>query len=261
MAQLEFDDTVAQQLEALYNARDVRRRRALVTEALAAASGDRIIDVGCGPGFYLAELVDVVGANGSLLGLDMSQAMIALAQKRTAGLANVAVHQAELSAIPAPDDDFDKALCVQVMEYVTDPEPALCEIRRVLRPGGTIVVWDVDWSTLSWHSSDVERMGRILSAWDHHLAHPALPRRLGSHLRGAGFADVAMAAHVFATDRLDPETYGGVTLPLITAFVAGREEVGRDELDAWRLDQQELDQRGEFYFSCVQVCFVATKPG
>jgi hypothetical protein len=47
VAQLEFDDTVAQQLESLYNARDVRRRRALVTEALAAASGDRIIDVGC----------------------------------------------------------------------------------------------------------------------------------------------------------------------------------------------------------------------
>ena len=37
-----------------------------------------------------------------------------------------------------------------------------------LRPGGRVVIWDIDWSTVSWHSTDTARMGRMLAAWDRH---------------------------------------------------------------------------------------------
>jgi SAM-dependent methyltransferase len=48
---------------------------------------------------------------------------------------------------------FDRALSVQVLEYVSDPAAALADLHRALRPGGRLVVWDVDWSTVSWHST------------------------------------------------------------------------------------------------------------
>jgi arsenite methyltransferase len=259
--QVDFNEAVAQQLEVLYGTRDVRRRRALVIDALAPSTRERIIDVGCGPGFYVADLLEVVGPEGSVVGVDMSPDMIALAKRRTAERANVALHEGDLSRLPASDGEFDAALCVQVMEYVDDPVTALAEIHRVLRPGGRLVVWDVDWSTLSWHSSDEQRMRRVLSIWDQHLAHPALPRTLGAALRSAGYENVTMTAHVFATDRLDPETYGGSALTVMAGFVAGRSGLEPGELDAWRADQDELHRRGEFYFSCVQVCFQAGKPG
>ncbi len=65
MAQVEFDEGVAKQLEVLYNRRDLVRRRRLVREAVAAQPGEHVLDVGCGPGFYVTELLDQVGVDGS----------------------------------------------------------------------------------------------------------------------------------------------------------------------------------------------------
>jgi len=57
MAQFVFDEKVAAQLEQVYHGADLLRRRRLVRAALGAKPGERILDLGCGPGFYLAELV------------------------------------------------------------------------------------------------------------------------------------------------------------------------------------------------------------
>ena len=85
MNRLEFDDRVVRQLEEAYEKRDMRRRRRLVHEALAPAPGERILDVGCGPGFYVAELLDAVGPEGSVVGVDGSAASLAVAARRSEG--------------------------------------------------------------------------------------------------------------------------------------------------------------------------------
>jgi arsenite methyltransferase len=97
--------------------------------------------------------------------------------------------------LPVDDGSFDAVLSVQVVEYVPDADLALAELNRVLRPGGRAVVWDVDWTTVSWHSTDPAGMERALRAWDEHLAHSALPRTLAARLRSAGFDDVAADGH------------------------------------------------------------------
>ncbi len=258
MGQLEFDESLGKELESLYRTRDVLRRRALIREALGARRGERILDAGCGPGFYLAELLDDVGDEGSVVGVDQSPQMLALAAGRLEGRDNVAFHEAEVSSMPVEAEDFDAALCVQVLEYVPDAAAALAEIRRAVRPGGRVVVWDVDWSTVSFHSADPERMQRALKAWDGHLAHPALPRTLATALRAAGFEDIRAEGHAFASAELDPETYGGALLPLIERYLAGREDVGH-EAAAWAAEQRDLGERGEYFFAVTQVCFTATR--
>ena len=85
LSQLQFDADAAKRIEALYMIRDATRRRALVRKALAAAPGERILDVGCGPGFYCAELAAEVGPSGSVVGVDSSKAMLELAGRRCAG--------------------------------------------------------------------------------------------------------------------------------------------------------------------------------
>ena len=102
-------------------------------------------------------------------------------------------------------------------------------------------------------------MRRALSAWDEHLAHPALPRTLAADLRRAGFEDVRAEGHIFATTELDPQTYSGALLPLMEDYVAGRQDFGETEAAAWANEQRELGERGEFFFSVTQFCFAATR--
>jgi arsenite methyltransferase len=260
MSQLVFDEETGAQLEALYATADAVRRRRIVREALAAAPGERVLDVGCGPGFYCAELADEVGATGSIVGLDSSPAMLALAERRCSGRGNVELAQAEAVSLTVGDSSVDVALSVQVLEYVADVDAALREMHRALRPGGRAVVWDIDWATVSYQSEDEARTERVLRAWDEHLAHPSLPRTLAARLRAVGFEDVSMDAHAFATIELDPERYGAVLLPLIEAFVVGRGGVTESEAKAWAAEQRALGERGAFYFTSTQLCFSARKP-
>ncbi len=259
MSQLVFDDNLVGQLESLYRKRDILRRRALVREAVGAQPRERILDVGCGPGFYLAELLEQVGPRGSMVGVDVSPQMLAVAARRCAAHANVAFHEAPATALPVGDASFDAALSVQVFEYVADTQAALAEIHRALRPGGRVVIWDVDWATVSWHSADPERMDRALRAWDAHLAHPSLPHTLTAQLRAAGFEDVRAEGHVFSDCEFSSESYAAATLPLIESFLVGSGKIGEAEARAWAAEQRELGARGEYFFACVQFCFAATK--
>ena len=259
MSQLEFDRRLIQRLERLYSTRDVLRRRELVRAALGARSGDRILDVGCGPGFYVTELLETVGREGSVAGVDKSADMLAVAARRAAGHGNVEFHEADATSLPVPDASFERAVCVQVLEYVRDVPAALAEMHRALRPGGRILVWDVDWATVSWHAIDRQLMRRVLAAWDRHLTHPSVPRTLAAQLRDAGFADVRMDAHAFATTELIPDAYGGSLVPLLEQYVAEQGGMSREQARAWAEEQRELGDRGEFFFTVTQFCFTAAK--
>ena len=259
MSQLVFDEDAARQIDAAYQIEDAVRRRATARAALAAAPGERILDVGCGPGYYCAELLEEVGPEGSIVGVDASTPMLRLAQRRCEGHDNVTFHQSDVLSLPVEDQAFDAALCVQVLEYVEDAKAGLAEMRRALRPGGRVLIWDIDWATLSWHSEKPDRMDRVLKAWDEHLAHPALPRILGPRLRAAGFDDVHVTSHPFLTLEYGAQTYARAVAPLIADFVTGREGLSEADAAGWLAELSELDERGEFFFTANQFCFTATR--
>jgi arsenite methyltransferase len=260
VSQLEFDRRDAERLEQLYATRDVLRRRELVRAALGARTGDRVLDVGCGPGFYVTELLEVVGRGGSIVGVDGSADMLAVAARRAVGHDNVEFHEADATSLPVPDASFDRALAVQVFEYVRDIPAALAELRRALRPGGRVLVWDVDWATVSWRASDAELMNRVLAAWDKHLTHPSLPRTLAPHLRDAGFEHIQVDAHPFATTKLIPDAYGGSLVPLLEQYVVEQGGMSPEEGKLWADEQRKLGERGEFFFTVTQFCFTASRP-
>src|SRR5438552_15577325 len=120
MTQLAFDESTGKQLEALYQIGDAVCRREIARVALAARRGERILAVGCGPGVFCAELLEEVGEDGSIAGLDASPQMLALAARRCEGHENVAFREADATALPVADASVDAALCVQVLEYVSD---------------------------------------------------------------------------------------------------------------------------------------------
>jgi arsenite methyltransferase len=185
-----FDDTASRKLEAAYLTPDVVEQRHATLRALGLLPGERVLDVGSGPGLLTADMAQTVGPSGQVIGLDVSDAMLALSQRRCSdlnGAGRVGLVKADATALPFPDATFDAATSIQVYEYVADLPSALAELHRVLRPGGRALILDTDWDSIVWHATDPDRMRRLLAAWTQRFADPHLPRSLTSQLRAAGF--------------------------------------------------------------------------
>jgi SAM-dependent methyltransferase len=102
--------------------------------------GQRVLDVGCGPGALTSELVARVGA-GHISAVDPSPPFVAAARTRQPG---VDVRLAGAEALPFEDETFDASLAQLVVHFMADPVAGLTEMRRVSRGGGVVVacVWD-----------------------------------------------------------------------------------------------------------------------
>ena len=102
--------------------------------------GQRVLDVGCGPGALTAELVNRVGA-ASVSAVEPSDSFAAAVRERLPG---VEVRQSAAEQLPFPDGTFDAALAQLVIHFMADPVQGLREMHRVTRPGGTVAacVWD-----------------------------------------------------------------------------------------------------------------------
>ena len=251
---LEFDEENARRLEVVYTTPDVVAQRRAVRSALALEPGERVLDIGSGPGFLAAEMAEEVGPDGAVSGVDASETMLAMARRRAAPVEYVA---GDALALPFPDEHFDAAVCTQVYEYVDDVGGALAEARRVLRPGGRLLVLDTDWDSIVWHSRDHERMGRVLAAWNEHLADPYLPRRLPGLLRGAGLEPTDQAVIPILNLGTDRNTYSAGMTGMIAGFAGGRGGVTEADAAAWEQDLAELGE--DSFFSLNRYLFVATR--
>jgi ubiquinone/menaquinone biosynthesis C-methylase UbiE len=141
------------------------RQRKEVLAALALQPGEKVLDVGSGPGLLMADMADLVGPEGHVIGIDVSDSMY---------------------------------------EYVPDVDRALAELHRVLRPGGRALILDTDWDSLVWNTLDPSLRDRFIDAWTKRFAHPHLPRTLQHRLRNAGFRVLRCDVLVLLNDTYDP---------------------------------------------------------
>jgi arsenite methyltransferase len=256
---IRFDDETYRRLEVMYAAPDVAGQRRAVLEAIGLLPGQKVLDIGCGPGFVVEEIVSRIGTTGKVSAIDVNESAIELARTRCAAHSNVEFRSASATALPYPDSSFDAVVSTQVFEYIRDLDAAFRELHRVLRPGGRTVLLDTDWRTAVWHSSDSERMNRILKAWDEHLANPILPRTLAARLRSAGFVIRKRDVFVFMNSEYNQDTYSHGLAKMIGAFVPGRQGITKAELGAWADDLQKLSDSGDYFFSLNRYLFVGEK--
>ncbi|ADV68240.1 class I SAM-dependent methyltransferase [Deinococcus maricopensis] len=119
-----------------------RYLNALVCRQLRGGTGERVLEVGFGTGRTLARLARD-SARHCVVGVDHSALMVTQARRRCrcAVLAGrVDVRQGNLAALPYPDGTFDAALSVDALDFWADRHGALSELRRVLRPGGHLLL-------------------------------------------------------------------------------------------------------------------------
>lgn len=110
----------------------------IALDLLEISPGDRVLDVGCGPGNFTRDFADAAG-DGLVVGIDASAAMIAAGTKRGGG-DNLVYIRGDACSLPFDDEEFDAVCCIGVIHLLDDPMKSLAEQVRVLAPGGRLAM-------------------------------------------------------------------------------------------------------------------------
>ena len=124
---------------------------------LPLTDAQRILALGCGTGIEVSALKRLTASTTAIVGIDHSAALIDTARRLTAdeGLAdNVTYHVGDAHHTPYDDDEFDIVTLHTVISHVDDPHQVLREARRIVRPGGTVAVFDGDYASLTFAYPD-----------------------------------------------------------------------------------------------------------
>ncbi|HEY3968728.1 MAG TPA: methyltransferase domain-containing protein [Planctomycetaceae bacterium] len=174
-------------------------------QSLGLCDGQRLLELGCGPGSFTRLLADWL-PNSSIVGLDCDARMLTQARLRLAGhTERISFVHDSAEETKLPDGSFDVVIARYVMQHAPDPQAVAQEARRLLRPGGLLVVIDADgalWGVAepvfpefrTLHSVRGKAQAERGGNW-------FIGRRLGRILRQTGFARVGL--DVFAVDSDD----------------------------------------------------------
>lgn len=160
--------------------------------------GHHVLDAGCGTGDFLPHLAALVGSEGAVTAVDLAEENAALAADRADTWhlpCPTDVRAASLLDLPYPDDTFDAAWCANTVQYLDDGELAcaLAELMRVVRPGGTLAIKDLDAHLITARPADpylFTDFFRTAGAEPGYARQLLRTRELYRHLKRAGLTDV-----------------------------------------------------------------------
>jgi ubiquinone/menaquinone biosynthesis C-methylase UbiE len=143
---------------------------------LEPRAGERMLEIGPGIGIHAIPVAAALAPGGSLDVLDVQQAMLddVVQRARDAGVANLTAKRGDARALPYEDRRFDAAYLVGVLGEIPDPQATLRELRRVIKPGGRLVVGEV------FFDPDFVRFGALRTRAE--AAEFGFERRLGGSL-------------------------------------------------------------------------------
>lgn len=227
------------------------RLRARTYELLGARPGEVVVDVGCGAGRAVAELT---GRGVRAVGVDPDEQMIAVARQRwpEGDFRLAGAYGLPLAAGSAAGYRADK-----VFHELHAPDRALAEARRVLAPGGRIVVVGQDWDTLVVDSGDPVLTRALVHARTDLVTAPWAARRSRALLLEAGFEDVVAEAHM--------EVFTGAeALPLLVALARAAGSAGavsEVRARAWIAEQRDRAASDRLLVAVPMLAAAGTAPG
>ncbi len=226
---------------------------------LGVGAGQRVLDLGCGPGFIAGAIAELV-APGETVGVDASAELLGIAQAVVAPEhANLRFSSGNAYGTALPDATFDFIYNRLLYQHLSDPLAALREAKRLLRPGGRVCVIDVDdaWLTLEPRSEAFDALvalaatAQVKNGGDRHIA-----RRLPRLMSETGFSKVDFRVVAATSLELGLQRF----LDITTRFKA--QQIGTPEAGALlsQIDQDVRRHGPEKVFGAVGVfCVVGTR--
>jgi ubiquinone/menaquinone biosynthesis C-methylase UbiE len=235
----------------------------LTYEQMRAQAGQKVLDVGCGPGTDTIPLARLVGTSGQVIGVDFDADMIVEAEKRAleAEVSAWVIHKyADAIALPFGSDYFDACRCERTFQHLHDPVKTLSEMARVTKSGGWIVVLDADWGSLSIDTTEIETERRYVRFFPEHLANNGYSGRqlyrlfkqqglvdVSVQMCGVPFTDYAFARQIMIMDRFEQE-----------AIASGAVTV--QDLDRLHTCWEKTNADGDFFASMSMMLVLGRKP-
>jgi len=240
-------------LEERSQAPDMRKINQVFCGIVAARPGERLLEIGSGSGVLSRLLAPSLQPGGSIAGVDISPEMTVEA-KRLALMegsgSGIAFLNGAAESLPYQQASFEAAIAARMLLHVSDPEAIIFEMKRVVKPGGRLVVMDWDFDTVTIDHPNRELTRRLLH-WrcDHHGGNNWSGRQLWRLMKSANLQDCTIHPQMsIVHDEAD-----GLTQSLWRAAqVAGTAgAISPSEQQAWINDLKHDLENGTFFASIV----------
>ena len=234
-----------------------------VFDALGVGGGERVLDVGCGAGGGARALAARVPDVGRVVGIDVSETMVAEARARTGAAppetrARVEFLAADAHQLPFPDASFDAAFSLSVFEIVGEPRRALVEMARVLRPGGRLVINGPDVDAWVIDAADREVTRQVLHFACDVETNGWVGRQLPAWCKELGLVDLVVTPVGLCLTEFEP-VYE-LCLRDFAERAAAAGVVTGERVARWVEDLRERDRKGLFFSSQMLFRISARKP-
>lgn len=260
-------DDAAKQLAGLVAVLDLQetyapilRLREWAAEQLALTDGSVVLDVGSGTGTEAIRLAELVGPSGRSVGVEPHAGLRGVARGRAEEEGSPAEFVDGLAGdLPFPDGTADGVRCERVLQHLPDPQGAVDEMARVLRPGGRVVLVDSDWGTSTMSHGDPDVVRRYAEMTRRIQPNPFAGRHLREYVLDAGLEllpDVGTAVLILPPPGV--RTLGMLETGLRTAVDEGA--LTQEEADGFRADVLAAMDRGSWHSSVTMFAVVGRKP-
>jgi arsenite methyltransferase len=217
----------------------------------------RVLEVGCGNGAATKLIMQHLRPS-LLVGIDPSSVFVDMAAATFVGDPRVSFVVGEAAATGQADASFDLVIAHTVYSHLLDPKAALTEARRVLRPGGLLVIFDGDFATLTVALFEGDPLQTAAEAVLRNLVHaPYIMRRLPALVTAAGFTLQAVEPHGYV--QTTSPTYLLSLLSRGTNASVQAGEIGQELVDSFDQEARRRVANGSFYGALLFLSLAARK--
>lgn len=228
-------------------------------QQLALPQEARVLEVGCGTGATLRMLARRAGFSGTACGVDQSLRFIEAANRfaQAENIGDRATFQlGDAHSLDFPAATFDVVIAHTLISHVTEPAKVLGEMARVVRPGGTVVIFDGDYSSLTYAYPDHDfgqRMDNALATatFNNPLIMRDLPRLLARH--GLNLVD----AWGDAVAEIGKGSYFKSFAETYVPYVKRSQMLPEEAVDRWFAYQLRAMEEGTFFAACNYYTYLA----